>query len=380
MAAEQSSTRSGDGIYPYETRAGTRYYFKYRKSDGRSATKRGFASPRAARRERERTVVSAALGEQLSTTETFGEFFDGWLAHRRPYLEPGTYTDYDVHGRHRLASLRSIKLTKLSTQTVESWLAGLAAEERWAPKTINNALATLVACLNDAARKGKLARNPAARVQRLPAEHIERDYLRLQEIPYLDACEPAYRPLAELLIATGMRISEALALSWNDVDFDNGAIRVLRSGKREGDGSTKGDRFRSVDFGPRLATVLLDLQARQQEHGAGGEGGAPLFPGPGRWTSTAGAARMDRSTVSRSSHKRALRHAGLRDMPLHSLRHTAAAAWLTTGKPLMYVQRQLGHASSITTTERCYRHLEATFLKGAAAETEAAIWGPSEAR
>ena len=53
MAAEPSSTRSGDGIYPYETRAGTRYYFKYRKSDGRSATKRGFASPRAARRERD---------------------------------------------------------------------------------------------------------------------------------------------------------------------------------------------------------------------------------------------------------------------------------------------------------------------------------------
>jgi integrase len=380
MAAEQGSTRSGDGIYPYETRAGTRYYFKYRKSDGRSATKRGFASPRAARRERERTVVSAAMGEQLSTTETFGEFFDSWLAHRRPYLEPGTYTDYDVHGRHRLASLRSIKLTKLSTQTVESWLAGLAAEERWAPKTINNALATLVACLNDAARKGKLPRNPAARVQRLPAEHIERDYLRLHEIPaYLDGCEPAYRPLAELLIATGLRISEALALSWNDVDFENGAIRVLRSGKRDGDGSTKGDRFRSVDFGPRLATVLRDAKARQQEHGVGGEGSSPLFPGPGRWASTEGAARMDRSTVSRSSHKRALRQAKLRDMPLHSLRHTAAAAWLTTGKPLMYVQRQLGHAS-ITTTERCYGHLEATFLKGAAAETEAAIWAPTAAR
>src|ERR1035441_2453865 len=145
MAAETSSTRSGDGIYPYETRAGTRYYFKYRKSDGRSATKRGFASPRAARRERERTVVSAAMGEQLSTTETFGKFFDSWLAKRRAYLEPGTDTDYDVHGRHRLASLRSIKLTKLSTQTVESWLAGLAAGGRWGPKTINKALPPLVA-------------------------------------------------------------------------------------------------------------------------------------------------------------------------------------------------------------------------------------------
>jgi hypothetical protein len=89
MAAEQgSSRRSGDGIYPYETRAGTRYYFKYRKSDGRSATRRGFTSPRAARRERERTVVSAAKGEQVSSTETFGDYFDTWLANRRPYLEP----------------------------------------------------------------------------------------------------------------------------------------------------------------------------------------------------------------------------------------------------------------------------------------------------
>jgi integrase len=64
--------------------------------------------------------------------------------------------------------------------------------------------------------------------------------------------------------------------------------------------------------------------------------------------------------------------AGLRDMPLHSLRHTAAAAWLASGHPLMFVQRQLGHAS-ITTTEHHYGHFEATFLKDAAATTEAVI-------
>jgi hypothetical protein len=45
----------------------------------------------------------------------------------------------------------------------------------------------------------------------------------------------------------------------------------------------------------------------------------------------------------------------------------------------MYVQRQLGHVS-ITTTERCYGHLEKTFLKGAAAETERAIWGTRNAK
>lgn len=76
MGAERDSTRPGDGVYRYETKQGPRYHFKYRKSDGRSATKRGFMSARAARRERERVVVSAAVGDQLSTTETFGAFFD----------------------------------------------------------------------------------------------------------------------------------------------------------------------------------------------------------------------------------------------------------------------------------------------------------------
>jgi integrase len=81
---------------------------------------------------------------------------------------------------------------------------------------------------------------------------------------------------------------------------------------------------------------------------------------------------MDRNTISRDWHKEALRDAGLRDMPLHSLRHTAAAAWLAAGNSLMYVQRQLGHAD-IRTTERYYGHLERNVLAAGALATEEAI-------
>jgi hypothetical protein len=44
----------------------------------------------------------------------------------------------------------------------------LVDEGRYAPKTINNAPVTLVACLNDATRTGKLPRNPAARIAGRP--------------------------------------------------------------------------------------------------------------------------------------------------------------------------------------------------------------------
>jgi len=56
-------------------------------------------------------------------------------------------------------------------------------------------------CLNNAVEDGLIATNPAVRVDRLPPAHIERDYLRLGEIPrYLDAWSEVYRPLAELLM------------------------------------------------------------------------------------------------------------------------------------------------------------------------------------
>ena len=67
---------------------------------------------------------------------------------------------------------------------------------------------------------------------------------------------------------------------------------------------------------------------------------------------------LSRSDVSRDLHKHALEDAALRrTLRLHDLRHTAAASWLAAGLPLIYVQRQLGHAS-ITTTQQVYGHLE----------------------
>jgi integrase len=195
------------------------------------------------------------------------------------------------------------------------------------------------------------------------------DYLRLEEIPrYLDACKDVCRPLAETLIATGLRISEALALTWDDVDVAGRTLRVVRSRNAEGHGSTKGDRFGSVDFGARLHGVLRALDPGQGP----GTGRTLVFRGPR-------GGELSRSDVSRDLHKHALEDAALRrSLRLHDLRHTAAASWLAAGLPLIYVQRQLGHASS-TTTQQVYGHLEESFLRGAAERVERLIWTPAEA-
>jgi integrase len=381
--------RHSGGVYPYSTANATRWRFVYRRSDGTQTTKRGFPSEKAARDARRRLVEKIERGEIRHTKESFEAFWTRWLARRKAYLEPGTWEGYEIQGRKRLIpALGAIQLGRLGIEDIRIFVDELAESVdagELAPKTVNNTLGTLVVCLNDAVEDRLIASNPALRVQRLPPAHVETEYLRLHEIAtYLDACTELYRPVAEALIGSGLRISEALALQVSDLELEEsgGVIIVYRSRKKKSIGSTKSDRFRSVEIGPGLSRTLGDHLARRAEMAAGDQRNSPVFVMPqreqkrdrGRWPGHGVGEPMDRTTVSRDWHKLTLEDAGLRDMPLHALRHTAAAAWLAAGNSLMYVQRQLGHAD-IATTERYYGHLERHVLAAGALATEKIIAG-----
>jgi integrase len=362
MANPEQATRGASGsIYRYKTKRGYRWFFKFRDSSGKQSTRRGFRSRREAECEREKLMGFVHAKQVRVSRDSLEDWCRTWITGRKPYLEPGSWNDYRRHGELRiLPHLGARKLTALSAPEIRDWLVELSAAGDWAPKTLNNALTTLTVCLNQAVADGLIPVNPAAFVKSLPLGHIERDYLRLAEIPgYLDACSDDYRLLAETLIATGMRISEALAPTVADVDGERGRIVVARSFKDDGTtDSTKSDRFRAVHVGPNLARKLVEHAARRMEATGKTPATTLLFVTPvreakrdkGRWASnpTGELGPINRTTVSSGWHKQTLADAGLRDMPLHSLRHTAAASWLATGQPLMYVRRQLGHAQITT--------------------------------
>ena len=79
---------------------------------------------------------------------SFGRYWERWLARRRPYLEQGTWADYEVHGRKRLLpAFADKRLGALSFDDIRAFVADQAeaveAGER-AAKTVNNALVTIV--------------------------------------------------------------------------------------------------------------------------------------------------------------------------------------------------------------------------------------------
>ena len=152
-----------------------------------------------------------------------------------------------------------------------------------------------------------------------------------------------YRPLAEFLIGTGARISEAVAVRWADLDLEQAVVRIYRQRSRNATSTraTKGKGFRSVQMGPRLAQNLRGLRVSRLSHETADAGWTFLCPPPrrGRYAGRTEPVPPHRKTAH-EWHEAALADAGLRDMPLHSLRHTAAAAWLAAGHPLIFVQRQ----------------------------------------
>jgi integrase len=340
LAAEHNGgVQTLGGVYAYTTKEGRRWYFKYRHADGTSSSKRGFKSRRAALQAKQALEESVRRGEVKASRETFEEYWRRFLAAKKPYVTRGTLVDYEIHGRLRLLpAFGTKKLAAIERADVRAWLAEMAElveAGELGPKTINNTLTVFSVCMGVAADDGLIAANPCLRVKHLPVAGREMDFLRLDEIPrYLDACPTHYRPLAGFLLGTGCRISEALAARWEDVDLVDRSVRISRQRDRYSHATTqtKGKRFRRVDIGPDLVDELRRVRTSRMARSVNDGGWLFICPPAlrGQYCGRHEPTPPNRRTAH-EWHEATLQDAGLRDMPLHALRHTAAAAWLATG-------------------------------------------------
>jgi integrase len=163
----------------------------------------------------------------------------------------------------------------------------------------------------------------------------------------LDHAGP-YRSLFEFLAYTGLRIGEALGLTWADVDFDAGILKVHRQLTRyreHGPLKTEAGR-REIELAPAMVRLL---RARWL---------ATPFKGPDDFVfSTATRRGLDYRKVG-AAFRQAVRASGVRAdgrLSLHSLRHGYASELISRGQEELFVSRQLGHANA-SITLKVYAH------------------------
>ena len=156
------------------------------------------------------------------------------------------------------------------------------------------------------------------------------------------------RALLELLYGTGARVSEVVGLQIQDLDFDEGLIRV----------TGKGAKQRLVPMGRSLTSALQDYL---------GPGGRGEFPRPRAHAHVFVNARggpLSRQGVDLIINARALA-AGIdrSTVSAHVFRHSCATHMLAHGADIRVVQELLGHASIATT--QVYTAVSGTSLKNA---------------
>lgn len=157
------------------------------------------------------------------------------------------------------------------------------------------------------------------------------DVLSATEVEaFLEALQkPVYRVFCTLLYATGLRLSEALALETRDIDRGRGVI-IVRHGK--------GARQRLVMLSPRLYAVLRAYWAQERP------------PAPYLFSSKETGRPISRDAV-RKAMRQAAESAGIerRRVTPHLLRHSFATQLLEHGTDLRTIQVLLGHASIVST-------------------------------
>ena len=191
----------------------------------------------------------------------------------------------------------------------------------------------------------------------LSRERVSEDVLafdRPERTRFLDAARehsPSYFPIFFAMSRTGLRPSEARALQWGNYDPGRQVLMIRRTfGLRDIQGTPKTRQSRrDVDVSPQLADLLKRQRKAQAEAKLAGRlAELPEFI----FIEPAGGP-LDRRTFERAFPRILVKaDLGPQYSP-KSLRHTYASLMISEGANLLYVARQLGHAS-VAITEKHY--------------------------
>jgi integrase len=323
-----------------------------------------------------------------------------WIRTRS--VKPATLTRYEGALRlHLLPALGKFRIIEVTRERVRRFLAeklsdpGANLQGRRAARkerrraralhrnSVRHLLKTLAAILNAAVADQLLPANPLQGLGREVFGRARRGLAR--KVRAMDAGQlraflldarrrPDTFPAFAVMAMTGLRLGEAGALRWEDVDWRSSRLRI----QRQLSGALKTEESeREVDLPAALVALLRELRAgrREASFGAGLEF-SPwlLFPDlperPGR---------RDQSRVGhqlRRDMARALALAGLPAFTPHALRHTYASRLISDGVSPEYVRRQLGHANISITLDLYGRWLPMSAPEGALERLGAPLAGP----
>lgn len=340
-------------VYPYETKVGTRYFWKA-EVNGRTGKRRGYLRERDAAEAcaawRAEAMQGAGLAGRGKSLAAFWE--DDYLPRRRAKVARGelrrsTVEQNERDGRvHILPALGKRRLRDITVEDVERFSDMLETVAEQSPDSARRIVNTLGNAMKLARRWQLVSFNPVTDAEKPRPRRRTPTLPTLEQLEAMADLAPTQNVRALVLAAafTGIRKSEAFGLRWEDVDLTEGAERlVVRRQFYKGElvERAKSDAGnREVVLAPQAAAVLRELSVGQQLDDRPNPHDL-VFPSP------TGAHWLD-TNFDRRVWKPLREQSGLPGLMFHTLRYFYVSHVRAQGLPSAITEQLTGHADERT--------------------------------
>ncbi len=228
----------------------------------------------------------------LSAATRIRDLAERWYTSIRQDVTEGTKSPNTARlyrhylDRHILPGIGALRLGEATVPRLDEFIT--AVRDRSGTAAAKACRSALSSMLGQAARHGAIPTNPVRDIGRLPGlrRSVKARSLTLAEcqrwIAQLEADPAAVRrdlpDLTRWLLATGVRIGEAIAVDWSSIDMDNATVEIdYKILRVKGQGLQRVRRTKS-DAGHRTLP-LPEFAVRMLERRRAASGGTgPLFP------------------------------------------------------------------------------------------------------
>lgn len=315
--------------------------------------------------------------KHLPSKYTVRSYFSMWLKeYQYNKLKPTSYDRLEsTVMNHILPSLGGLKLEAVTRDHVQMLINKLYKKHNLSYSSVKKVYVALNSCYNHALIDDIVLKNPCVgivlpspgdrtkQVAALAIDEIERLKDEIAKTDDNGELRYSYGYAFLLILNTGLRMSEALSLRWDDVDFRGGTITVKKNcvimKKRDNDGNRTGGYRREIQNSTKTSSSnrIIPLNRSAED--------ALIVLKKGNATQYV-IVNSKNNPVLPSNFERCfhtiLKNAGIPKYGIHSLRHTFASLLFSKGVEVKIVSQLLGH-STVKITYDTYVHLFENDLK-----------------
>jgi Site-specific recombinase XerD len=295
---------------------------------------------------------------KIYKARTFVSCYDEWMKlYKVGFIADITLEKYKNALKFLVDNFGEISIGQLDRRMYQIILNKYA--ENHEKQTVQDFHHQVKACIKDLYHDGKIELDPTYKAVIKgcqPRKKKRMKYLQVEELKALVRTLNLGNDINKdwlilIMIKTGVRFAEALAITPNDFNFASGTLTINKTWNYK---DSQNPRFmptktigsvRTIDIDwqivGRFAPVIKDLP--QDE---------PIFIEKNK---DGGYKRIFNSTIGQFLLNKC-EQAGITKVTLHALRHTHASVLLSAGSSIFSISKRLGH-SNISTTQETYAHI-----------------------